>query len=131
MLCDLQNTIDNNGVTNDAFSLMAQIKQIDLTKEEQAELDAFMTKNIQALSGEIDQMHETAVKLRLGELGEMINLSYIAKKYFNKSRAWLSQRINGNSVNGKPVKFTDSDLAVFNLALADMSKILGSQRLSY
>lgn len=127
---ELQNILDK-GVNAEAYSLLGQIKEYDLTKEEQEEFDAFMEKNIKSLSGEIDLMHETAVKLRLGELGDMINLAYVAKKYFNKSRAWLSQRINGNYVNGKPVRFTEVELAVFNSALSDMSKILGSQRLSY
>lgn len=127
---ELQNILDN-GVNAEAYSLLGQIKEYDLTKEEQEEFDAFMEKNIKSLAGEIDLMHETAVKLRLGELGDMINLAYVAKKYFNKSRAWLSQRINGNYVNGKPVRFTEVELAVFNSALSDMSKILGSQRLSY
>lgn len=26
----------------------------------------------------------------------------LAKTYFKKSRVWLSQRVNGNIVNGKP-----------------------------
>src|SRR5690606_26312843 len=56
----------------------------------------FLVKGVQA-SGE--RIEDLTIKAQLAELSEVINLSYIAKKYFNKSRAWLSQRINAHSVN--------------------------------
>ena len=61
----------------------------------------------------------------------MLNLSYIARKYFRKSRAWLSQRINGNNVNGKPCRFTPEELDTFNNALRDMSLRLSSADVRY
>ncbi len=121
----------NTGISAEVYALMAEIKSGIDTDEEKAEFDAFIKDNINKLTAEVDELHATATKLYLGELGDMINLSYVAKKYFKKSRAWLSQRINGNLVNGTPAKFTEEELKVFNYALADMSKILGSQRLSY
>ena len=60
------------------------------------------------------------------EVKEILSLSYIAKNYFNKSRQWLNQRINGSIVNGKPAKFTDDQLRVFNNALHDISKKISS-----
>lgn len=49
----------------------------------------------------IERAEEAILRDKLGELPEAISFSYIAKKYFGKSRNWLYQRINGNIVNGK------------------------------
>ena len=57
---------------------------------------------------------------------EIIPVSYIAKNYFKKSKEWMYQRINGNLVNGKPVKFSESEIKIFNFALQDISKKIGS-----
>ncbi len=51
-----------------------------------------------------------------------MNLTFIAKEYFGKSHAWLSQRINGNLVNGKPAQFTDEDKQKLKNALEDISR---------
>ena len=55
-----------------------------------------------------------------------ISLVYIAKTYFNKTDAWLYQRINGNLVNGKPAAFTENELNTMRFALQDLSHRLGS-----
>ncbi len=57
---------------------------------------------------------------------EILPLSYIAKTYFKKSRSWLHQRLNEYNVNGKPAKFTDDEIAIFNNALQDISNKIGS-----
>ena len=57
----------------------------------------------------------------LGNCAEMINLSYIAKHYFNRDRTWLYQRINGATVNGKPAAFTQQELKVLADALHEIS----------
>ena len=46
-------------------------------------------------------------KEQLKEVSEIVSMSYIAQKYFNKNRTWLYQKINGNLKNGKPAKFSD------------------------
>ena len=57
---------------------------------------------------------------------EIIPFSYIAKNYFSKSKAWLYQRLNGNNINGKQAKFTEKEVEVFNFAIQDISRKLGS-----
>jgi len=59
-----------------------------------------------------------------------ISLVYIAKKYFNKSDAWLYQRINGNVVNGKPAQFTINEIEQLKRALIDISNQLVSVSIS-
>src|SRR5690625_670422 len=72
------------------------------------------------------RIENLSVKLQLQEASEMLNLSYIATHYFQKTKSWLSQRINSHIVNGKPAKFTEDEMKTFNLALKDMGKKIGS-----
>ena len=60
------------------------------------------------------------VRQQLKSVLPFISLASIAKTYFNKSRQWLYQRINGLVVNGKPTKFTPEELETLNFALHDM-----------
>lgn len=66
------------------------------------------------------------VKAKLLEIDEIIPYSYIAKNYFKKSKAWLSQRIKGHNVNGKRTRFTKDELKTLNYALQDISRKFGS-----
>lgn len=65
-------------------------------------------------------VNDLTVKEKMGSLADALNLSYIARVYFGKSRSWLYQRVNGYSVNGKPAKFTTEESATFCKALDDI-----------
>jgi hypothetical protein len=67
-----------------------------------------------------------AIKAKMSEILPAISLSFIAKAYFNKSRQWINQRLNGSVVNGKPVTFTSEELETLRFALSDLGKKLGS-----
>jgi len=41
---------------------------------------------------------------------EIINVAALARR-LSRSRHWFYQRLNGNTVNGKPAAFTDSERA--------------------
>lgn len=56
----------------------------------------------------------------------LLPLSYIAKHYFGKSHAWLSQRINGTKVRGQVYTLNEEQKAIFNAAMQDLSKKFGS-----
>lgn len=60
-------------------------------------------------------MHE-----RMGTLTEVVNLAYIARHYFGKTRQWLYQRVKGQTVNGKPAAFTEAEEATFIKALNEI-----------
>lgn len=64
------------------------------------------------------------VKNILGETTEMLNLSYIARRYFGKDRTWLYQRLNRSVVNGKPAAFTEAELQTLSDALNKISHII-------
>lgn len=70
------------------------------------------------------------VRCAMGDLYELLSLSYIAQHYFQKDRSWLAQRINGNLVNGKPSAFTDDELEILKLALTDIKNKLSETILS-
>ena len=55
--------------------------------------------DIQAVNAKLDYM--LSIKEQVKEISEIVSLKYIAKNYFGKSAAWLSQRINGSPVRGK------------------------------
>ena len=92
---------------------------------------AIVSERLQNIDKKLDVVEENAIKLQLQEVAEIVSLSYLAKKYFNKSRSWLYQRLNGNLVNGKPARFTQEELQTFNDALQDISKKIGSLSISY
>jgi hypothetical protein len=71
-------------------------------------------------------MNEIRFRVFLIENREIIPVAYIARNYFKKSKNWMYQRINGNTVNGKPAKFTSSEIETFNFALQEIGNKLGS-----
>jgi hypothetical protein len=68
------------------------------------------------------------IKEQMHEVSEIVSMSYIAKTYFNKTKSWLSQRINELNVNGKPAQFTQEELEILNAAFQDISKKTGAFR---
>ena len=99
-------------------------------EEEKKAIDDFITKSLSELSSETDELTRESesllIRVQLKEICEMLSMSYIAKKYFNKDRTWIYQKINGNLKNGKTAKFTDSEMQTFNFALQDISSKIGS-----
>ena len=69
-----------------------------------------------------DLSHRIEVRKRLEEVLPFISISKFAEVYFGKSASWLHQRINGNVVHGKPCRFTEEEVDIFNQALQDISK---------
>ena len=77
-----------------------------------------------------ERAQDELVRNRLKSVLPAISLSYIAKTYFNKSRSWLNQRINGNTVNGMQAKFSQEELRTLDYALKDLSEKLAEIRVS-
>lgn len=85
---------------------------------------------IEQVKETIDRIETTIVRQQMESILPFISLSYMAKKYFNKSRQWLYQRINGSTVNGKMARFTRQEIEILNHALKDMGHKLLSTELS-
>lgn len=117
---------------------LAARRRTAATEEERAEVAAEMARlqaadpeaycrALESLIGEAaGRVEELTMAQRMGEMAHVVSMSYVARKYFGKTRAWLSQKMNGNVVNGKPAAFTSEERAVLKAALADISKELGS-----
>ena len=70
----------------------------------------------------IEEADEMIFRAKLGDLPDALSFSYIAQKYFGKSRGWPMQKVNGNKIRGKTVSFTDDERRQFREALEDLSK---------
>ena len=111
-----------------AFQKEMKVKLSSMSEEEKnkyiADSKAGLQATVEACEDFITRAEETILKDNLGELPDIISFSYIAKKYFGKSRNWLYQRINGYTVNGKPAKFTQNEFQTFLNALEDISNTI-------
>ena len=115
----------------DDFKKQSDYIHANFTSEaDQKAMDDFISKSLSELSSETNELtHEAEsllIRMQLKEISEIVSMSYIAKKYFNKKRSWIYQKINGNLKNGKQAKFTDSEIQTFNFALKDISAKIGS-----
>ena len=101
----------------------ALAKQAKKSKKFKAELKREFDESLNKKGRQIDEL---TIKVQLQSISDMINMAYIAKTYFGKTRQWLNHRVNGAIVNGKPAKFTEKQLHTMNIALQDISKKIGS-----
>ena len=98
---------------------------------EKTQIDSYIELSLQSFTTEIGKaVDEIGVKVQLMKVSEIVSMSYIAKNYFRRTRQWLYKKINGNMVNGKPAKFTDSEIKTLNFAIQDISKQLSSLSIS-
>ena len=70
------------------------------------------------------------IKKEYAEEYKLLPISYIAKKYFGKSAAWLQQRLNGYRVRGKLYELDAQQKEMFNAAVQDIARKIGSVHLS-
>ena len=96
---------------------------VELTAEE---YEAGIGDVLDRMDTVLADARETVARQLMGDIPDAISFSYIAKKYFGKSRGWLMQKVNGNTVNGKKASFTDSERETFRAALLDLSNQLSS-----
>lgn len=96
--------------------LMSQAFAMTKTPEERREAGAYLTEAISKR-----KRPDVDVREMLGDVAEALNLSYIAKRYFNKDRTWLYQRLNHAMVNGKPASFNESELKRLSDSLDELS----------
>lgn len=88
--------------------------------------DGFEDAFIESARSTLYKAKKLKVKDQMSEMSEIVSMSYIAKTYFNKTKSWLSQRINELNVNGKPAQFTPEELEILNAAFQDISKKTGA-----
>jgi len=87
--------------------------------------DNFAQAMIESAKETAERATQLSIRQKMQDIIPAISLVYIAKTYFNKTDAWLYQRINGNIVNGKPASFSTQELAQLKFAFDDLSNKLG------
>lgn len=118
------------GKTDDAS--VARMDEIALwfrdhhTPENVALMQEFLEDGIAAVGAEVEDIRHQIDD----EQYRLLPISYIARKYFGKSHAWLSQRINGTPVRGHVYTLSAEQKQTFNEAMQDLSKFYGSFRLA-
>jgi hypothetical protein len=61
------------------------------------------------------------ISVKILQVSQYVSLSYIADRFFGKSRQWLNNRLKGNLVNGKPASFTCDEIKKLSAALVQIS----------
>jgi len=101
----------------------------EMPTEQRREMGQLILKEMR-MARERRKRTDVDVRGSLGDLYDVLSLSYIAQHYFQKDRSWLAQRVNGNVVNGKPCAFSDDELEILKLALTDIKNKLSETILS-
>ena len=100
-----------------------------MTPHERDTFNEALIAEARALIEKGDRMMEAEsehIRQQLGNVPDILSMSYIAKNYCGKSRTWLYHRINGNNVNGKPAYFTRSERKQLQEALNKNKKRLSA-----
>lgn len=104
--------------------------EAEFTQLADSDPEGFEAAVLASAKNTLQAAKQLKIKEQMGEISQIISMSYIAKNYFNKTKGWLSQRVNGNEVNGKPAQFTQEELEILNTAFADLSKKISLFRVS-
>lgn len=59
--------------------------------------------------------------LKGSDIMRVLNASYIAERFFGKSKSWFSQKLNNHIKNGAPSEFTPSEIETLRNALYTIS----------
>lgn len=108
---------------SEEFDKIWQELNAEIPLEERREAGRILREAMQE-ARERRKRTDVDVRTGMGDLYDVLSLSYIAQHYFQKDRSWLAQRINGNIVNGKPCAFTESELEILKFALNDIKSKL-------
>ena len=100
--------------------------KLNADDSDREEAKAFINQKMEQLQSEVltlrEQLTETDYKL--------LPLSYIAQKYFGKSAAWLSQRLNGSEVRGHVYTLNSEQKDIFNRAVQEIGQRISSLQLA-
>lgn len=104
-----------------------RIEGVYISEEDKKMINEYVKLMLEDIGTELQEVrHDVEVLKAVKGISDMISFKYIAENYFKKSKAWFSQRLNGNCVHGKECRFTDEELDTLRFALQDISKKIGS-----
>lgn len=96
------------------------------TDADREEVKVFLNQKMEQIKDNI----ETLRKQIEAEDYKLLPLRYIAQKYFGKSAAWLSQRLNGSEVRGHVYTLNAEQKDIFNRAVQEIGQRISSLRLA-
>ncbi|GHT51723.1 hypothetical protein FACS189440_21080 [Bacteroidia bacterium] len=120
------------GSDTEAFDKQLKVIQDNFTSAEDLRtIDDFIRSGLNEATADLKAFNtELSLRMQLNEVSQIVSLAYISKNYFHKTRGWFHQRLSGQKVNGKPAKFTSSEIDTLNYALRDIGKKIGSTVIS-
>lgn len=86
------------------------------------DIDSFSAGLVECAKDTNKRVDELLLREKLEDVLPFISVSALSKTYFKRSPQWFYQRLNGSVVNGKPVKFNNSELKILSAALVDIGK---------
>lgn len=101
------------------------LKENSINAEVKEAYNRFMTEGLAEVKSGVDKLRE-----QIDSRYDLLPISYIAQHYFGKRKAWLYQRLNGNKVRGKVYTLNDEQKEIFNSAVKDIARQIGSVQLS-
>lgn len=101
------------------------LKENSANEEVKEAYNRFMNEGLAEVKSGVDKLRE-----QIDSRYDLLPISYIAQHYFGKSKAWLYQRLNGNKVRGKVYTLNDEQKNIFNSAVKDIARQIGSVQLS-
>lgn len=101
------------------------LKENSTNAEVKEAYNRFMTEGLAEVKSGVDKLRE-----QIDSRYDLLPISYIAQHYFGKSKAWLYQRLNGNKLRGKVYTLNDEQKNIFNSAVKDIARQIGSVQLS-
>lgn len=72
------------------------------------------SETVKEIVSKIEDLKET-------DLLRVLNGSYLAQRFFGKSKGWFSQKLNRHVKNGVPCRFTESETKILRNALYTLS----------
>lgn len=102
------NNLENDPFVKEIFEL-AQTEEVERMAKERFE--------------EFKQNYQP-IEVKEAEIFNVLNASYIAKRFFGKSRNWLYQKLNHNIKNGKEVEFTSGEYQKLKEAIETIAEEL-------
>lgn len=110
---------------------LLEMKALYTKPEEKEAIRKHLDAELNAIGNRVDSLDKSiTIREQMNEIIDLVPVSYIAKNYFGKSRAWLYQRINGYKVRGRVYSLNEKEVETFNRALKDISNKIGSLSVS-
>lgn len=99
-----------------------QVEFESLSPDEQKTVQNLFLLSFEKKIEEAEELiREVNLKLELQNISNYVSMSYIAKRFFGRSKQWFNNRIKGNLVNGVPAKFTIEEQKKLSEALKTLS----------